>query len=535
MALLSASSAAATAMTAASRKLLPKVIIDLIDPDIIIGNPTSSGQLSVSLMDQLYNKVRIGDTKYATGELNRWILDGTWQIFPDNPSAEVGEIGYIGDVISNADGIYTTRPWVQLNISGIHELQASSVAFTGLEADGYGVDFTFSVYSGNTVGYTQTITSNTDQLVAFEGFTVTSPTAIRITFSKWSLPGRHPRAVEIIPGVYEEWTEHQIYTVSIKNEVDLSCMSLPYGTCTLEIWNKDKRFNPRNKNSIFQSIEEREKVPTTLGIRIPSGAFEYLPTGTYFQQNGGWATGHNGMTMLFNLIDIIGLTANRKYAPPGTLPTTVDGWVQSIVSQLGNNFSAYYIIDNNMANTALTCTPDDVSNIKCGDLLRFVCMAINAFPRADATTGYLRVSKVPASGGITITFDNMSAWPIQKANDAVASITFKIYDSTDNNQYIVSGTTPAAEQTLSVSNPFIHTTAQADVVAANILKYYGGQQYQIKGRGNLRSEMGDVDAANVDPDYTGSGWRYYQELGLNSKGIMSDVASYLLQSSGLLK
>ena len=58
--------------------------------------------------------------------------------------------------------------------------------------------------------------------------------------TKWSLPGRYLRIAEIIPGVYEEWTEDVLAAVDIQARGNFACLAMPYGTCTLRMDNLDR-------------------------------------------------------------------------------------------------------------------------------------------------------------------------------------------------------------------------------------------------------------------------------------------------------
>lgn len=206
-----------------------------------------------------------------------------------------------------------------------------------------------------------------------DGFTVNNPDAIRVTVTKWSLPYRRLRVVEIIPGIYEEWDGNVIAEFSLKHQGDISCLSLPYGTCTIKMDNLDRRFEPRNKAGVFKSIEERQAIDVSMGIRLPDGTDEYKSVGMFYQYSGGWKTSDNGLTMQWDLVDIIGLLQSREFIVPDSLPETLEGWVAAIVAQLGVNFENRYTVDANYADTALIVSnEEDVSGVTCGDLLLWV-------------------------------------------------------------------------------------------------------------------------------------------------------------------
>lgn len=96
--------------------------------------------------------------------------------------------------------------------------------------------------------------------MSLDGFTVQIPTSIRLTVTRWSLPGRRMRIAEIVPGLYEAWSDDVLASLDIQMRGNFSCLALPYGTCTLQMDNLDRRFEPRRKNGIFQSIEDRQAI-----------------------------------------------------------------------------------------------------------------------------------------------------------------------------------------------------------------------------------------------------------------------------------
>lgn len=516
-----------SAIIGGRRRIVPRAIIDLIDPDIVYGTVESNGETIYSRPERIHNKVlELKAPKYATLERNRFVLDGSWSLLPDDPEEMKGEQGYIIGILSSGSGTFLDSPFVQLNIENVSILQAASVYFPGTEQDGYGTDFLFEIYSGVVAVYSQAVSGNTKAAVHFDGFTVYDVTAIRVTFTKWSMPDRFPRVVEIVPGTYEQWGGETISAIDVVQETAFSCMTVPYGVCDLSVHNNGKRFNPYNKSGLFSSIEERQGIDIFMGVELPNQETEFLPLGVFYQQNGGWETDAYGLTIHFRLVDIIGLITQRDFLVPETLPTTLAGWIAAIVAHLGANFANRYIVDEAVANLELTATAESLENLTCGDVLRYVCMASGAFFRADALTGYLRIEPLPDSGGIEIDLRNMYSYPENEANDDVAQIEFRLFDH-NSTEYIVPGNNATADRTIGIRNPFIATTAQADAVAEHILRFYGGTKFTIKGRGDMRCELGDVDTFATGFGDVAAGRRYKQQFKITN-GVMTTAPSYLL-------
>lgn len=526
--MIESSAAYRAAITGDARRIFLRSVIDIIDPDMVIGSADSSGFTAFSKPEQLHNKNFTLDAKYAVPELNRWVLNGTLPPLPDDPAQLQGQVGGVTTGLSQNDGTFLSPQWIELQFSGVSILQACSVYFSTEEADGIPVDLTVEIMQDETPAHTETITGNKAVSLSFSGFTVENPTAIRVTVTKWSLPGRRMRLAEILPGVYEEWGNDIIAAFDVKQQGDVSCLSLPYGTCTLRIDNADRRFEPRSKNGIFKSLEERQGIAVSIGVLLEDGSVEYKPVGTFYQYSGGWKTGDNGLTMQWSLVDIIGLIADRKFIPPTPLPTTLEGWLQAIVSQLGSNFSHNYMVASGYEGISITAnSTDEISGKTCGEILRFVCMASGTWPRADAATGYLAAEPVRTEGS-QITLDNLISYPVLKANQDAAAIIFTLADGSDT-QFVVAGNAESSSNTVSVNNPFIHTAEQAAAAAAIILTTYGGNTIELTGRGDMSAEIGDVDTVELAADNAASGRRIYQTFTFQD-GVMQGCQSTLLQA-----
>ena len=513
-----------------SRRIYLRAAIEIIDPDIVYGANTAGNAASYSKLEQLTNKEYNLYRDYITLEANRLILGAGLKPVPDNGQLP-GEIGYLSNVVSGADGTFSSEVYAQISFENVDILQACSVFFPTSDVDGVPEDFTVEILQGGTAYHTERYTGNAAKSVAVKGFTVYNPDAIRVTVTKWSLPGRLARIPEIIPGIYEDWDSSVLAAFHVVQQGDPSCVSLPYGVCVLRMDNLDRRFEPRSKDGVFQSIEDRQGITVYVGVLLEDGTVEYKQLGVYYQYSGGWKTSDNDITMQWNLVDIIGLIADREYIVPATIPTTLDGWVASIVAQLGTNFEANYIVDADYASKAITCAADKVQGKKCGDILRWACMATGTWPRADAETGYLAVEPLWSEGN-KLDLDNMTQYPVMKANNDLAAIIFTLNDG-NNTQVVVNGTSLGSSETVSISNPFITTRAQALTAARLILSTYGGNRLEAVGRGDPSSEIGDTDTIWLDEGQATTGRRIYQTFAFQG-GVLQGCQSTLLQADGSL-
>lgn len=513
------------AVTASSRRMFARAVFDLVDPDAEITGVTTNSESEISLTDQVVNRgVGSSDQRIATLELDRWTLDGSFVICPEDPTDREGQVGWESADLCGSDGVFALPyPYIELTIANVSILQAVTLEFSNDSLDGHPVDFTVAMWSGATLLKTVEVTGNEGTSVVVGDFTVNNPTKIRLTVKRWSTPYRRVRLARFMLGLFETWDTSVIQDVDIYTEVTFSGLKIPYSSCTIRVENKNHRFDPYAPNTIFTSIEERQAIVVDLGLRLEDGSVEWISGGTYYQQSAGWSL--QDLTVSWELLDIIGMLVKRKFVVPSTLPTTLDGWLGAMMASLGVNFSSKYIVEEAVVGTALTSTADAVAGKTCGEILRFACMATNTWPRQDFETGCLRVGKLERLEGNRITLDNMPSYPEMSANDDIADITFEL----DNGEVTFPGNNTESEISLSIKNPFVHTVADARKAVISCLFEYGGRSFSVVSRGNPTSECGDIQSVDTQFLSTISARLYKQQLKLDA-GVMKDMPSYFVQS-----
>ena len=325
------------AIVGSPREIELFAVVDISDPDKKYLPTTGSPEAPWSKKEELHNYDLSSPPRYMTGERGRTLLNGTFDLFPDDYSVQ-NEVGYAGKVLSGSSGAVSEPfPWVQINISGVRVLQACSFFFSGDPVDGVPCDFTVEVIQGQTAYFTREVTGNYQTEVYFKGFTVYDPDAVRLTVKRWTIPSRRVRLVEVVTGLFERWTGDDLVSFNATLQGQFSCLSLPYGSVNLAMDNADRRFEPRKKDSIFQSIEERQGVELYIGCQTAAG-MERVKLGVFYQSGDGWKTSSNELTMQWYLVDIIGLVSGRTFIVPAVLPATLGGWLKAVVSQLGEAF-----------------------------------------------------------------------------------------------------------------------------------------------------------------------------------------------------
>ena len=516
------------AIVGSPRRIELTAVVDISDPDKIYLPVTSSGEAPWSKSEQLHDMDLTSPLRMMTMEDHRVLLDGSFDVFPDGYGVP-GEVGFAGDRLCGLDGSFSPPFVVQRNFDRVRILQAFSLFFSTDPADGIPRDFTVEVVQGGTAYYTQEVTGNRKTELRFDSFTVYDPEAVRLTVTRWSLPHRRVRITEIVLGYFEKWDPEMFASFSADLRGDFSCLSLPRGSVRMAIDNQDRKFEPRRKDSVFQSIEERQGIDFFLGCLTTQG-MERLKLGLFYQAGDGWKTSTNAPTMEWYLVDLIGLIADRTFLPPDPLPTTLAGWLRALVSQLGDSFVNRWRADPAYESLPVTANSrEEVTGKKCGDILRWVCQATGTWPRARQQDGALTAEPLWNQGN-KITLDNLEEYPTLRANKSLAALIFHLADG-NSTEYVVSGNSTSSEETITINNPFLHTREQALAAAKLILAQYGGNQVELVGRGDPSSEIGDVDTVWLDESNAAAARRMAQSFQFRD-GVLRGCRSTLLQADG---
>ena len=137
------------------------------------------------------------------------------------------------------------------------------------------------------------------------------------------------------------------------------------------------------------------------------------------------------------------------------------------------------------------------------------------------------------ASGNRVTLDNLSDYPVMRANDDIAYVQIKIYGEGETTVAKFSGTSAASNNTVAIDNPFIHTQVQALAAARAIISTYGGNRIDLSGRGDPASECGDVDSVQLSESAATSARRIEQKFTFRG-GVLADLPSVLLQADGTL-
>lgn len=539
--MISASDAYRAAVSADTRRTVVKVETDVTDPDLKYNDFSGVEESVISAHEQtLKNSYDI--SRYATLERNYWILDGSYEIYTDEYTQRTNKdkIGFVSNAICSEQGAVSPSQTIEIVFTYSGLLQAAEIMFSEDISDGVPSDFTVDIWAGTLKVYSWSEIDNKAATTQRDGFEVYNPDKIVITIRKWSIPSRRTRLRYILPGLHLVWSGDDIASLTVEQNTDPSCTTLPYGTARLSIDNSGKTFEPRNKTGYFRSIQARQKVDISIGLYI-NGEIDYKKIGSYYQKAGGWSTSDNGLSIEWELVDIIGLLGDREYnlSQQEKLPKTLSGWAESIVKHLGGNFTDRYEVDNDYEEYPITISKRQaLEGLSIADLIRFIALESGTWPRADAETGYLTFEPLWEQG-VRMSLHNMANYPRMYENEDVAQIsvtkpelvdkyTMKYFEEEKN---IFGGTNLASSKSVNIESPFIQSDEDVYKIFTWVLSQYGGNAFDVKWRGDPTAETGDVVTLELDESNAITA-RIVEQSFNYSTGVLADCSAKLIQPQG---
>lgn len=245
---------------------------------------TNNSESYLSDTDNIVSADYIYDKTYHTLEFNRWILNGS-QITPPNESDPVGLYqGWISEVMSGEDRIYTTQPILELNFSQYFKFRALTFQFDTVTGD-HPSEMRMQVYKDAELLDDLVVNPDNASWI-YEETVPNNPeltcNRIVLTFIKSSVPYRRVRLSNIMFGVVKNYSNYDIESATSKNEVDLISTKLPTESFDFTILDTTNSYDPNNPKGFYYYIESRQSVKLRIGYQLDDESVEWIPYGNLY-------------------------------------------------------------------------------------------------------------------------------------------------------------------------------------------------------------------------------------------------------------
>ena len=477
------------AVYASTRTTKGRVTFDISDVTARgdVGDISSTAESAISDKQQLINRKREQSLNLATFEPNRFKLDGSF-VFPDDSNVNNGELGFVSDNLSEANGDFILYPTLTFTFGEAHSSMGITVTFDVLNNE-YATNFTIDAYDGsnNLVLSKEIVNNEIDQVASIGQYFLYKK--IEITIKKWSKPYRRSRVVEVDFGIVKIYTDKNLIKMSLVEEMDIIAKNLPSAEFKFTVGNANKDFNILNPDGFYKFLQQRQNVVPEIGV-VTGLTTEYVQLGNYYLMD--WTSDEGSLTATFTARNIIDIMSSNDYE------NLVAKSGYSLYDMAVDIFNicgvANYEIDVSLQSIM---TNGLVKKTNCRNVLQFISIAgmCNIYlDRGDKLI--LKQNPLLMNDAVdTISLHDMPKEPQIKLDKVVKSATVYYYSNldtqllyTESNVEVNDGDNLKLE-----NNTLINTLTQAANVAKWILKQMNYRAiYTANWRQNPAHEINDV-------------------------------------------
>ena len=295
-----------------------------------------NGELSMSSTETLDYNRKYGNP-YATLELNRWVLDGSFDIAPDQDAVT----GFVSSFLSDQDGYTDTTVKITREFSKTHTIPTLTLTFdtrTGVHPSSVTVEFYLEGYIEKTL--TVPVVSDSVSIAA----DVSMCDKIVVAFGQMP-PYRFPRLEGVAYGEQRIFSDEEIESTKQTHDIDPLSRRLPKETLQFTILDFERQYDPDNPSGIWKYVAEKSAVGIQFGYKLPDGNTEWIKadhyildsrpnfanykatfkaTGTIGRLGGTYYKGTYGRKSFYDLaIDVL-TDAGLPPLPDGSGPWIVD-------------------------------------------------------------------------------------------------------------------------------------------------------------------------------------------------------------------
>lgn len=344
---------------------------------------SSSSQVVFSDVSDITDLDNLPSVKYATGEPNLWLLDGSCALIPSSEPYE--NAGYVSfENVSNAN-----HPVVTFSFSKVHQEKIPGITIVWSELfNEYATSFRVSAYNGSSLLQEEQIDNNAfvESSVDLE---ISGYDSIVIEILSWCVPNHRARIEQVEFGQRVRFNKEDLLSYSHESKRDPISGQLSKDSISFSVNNSDQKWNPINPGGLYQYLYERQAVFVKYGMEL-DGETEWINGGKFYLSN--WNTPSNGITASFEARDALVFLSDSPYT--GRKSGTLYEMCYDALELLDVTGISYFI-NENLKNYSTDFSSSN-SSYKNSDVLQ---LAANAAGMALYQTrdGEIRVDWVPFS------------------------------------------------------------------------------------------------------------------------------------------
>lgn len=342
---------------------------------------TSGDSAAFSDTASITNLENVVSGKYATGETNLWVLDGTFDIVPENGPYKSS--GYVGEqLVPNSSA-------VSLSFSKVHDERIPGITILWSKTfNEYATSFVVEARKSDSTVLSKQVDGNTSVECSVD-FEISGYDAIIIRVLEWCIPNRRARIEQIELGQRAVFNKSDLLSYSHSSKRDPVSGQLSKDAISFSVDNSDQKWSPINPSGLYKYLYERQAVYVEYGMDI-DGETEWINGGKFYLS--GWSIPSNGITASFEARDALAFLIDSVYT--GRKSGTLYQMCYDALELL-NVSGITFFISESLKNYNADFS-GETSSYKNADILQ---LAANAAGMALYQTrdGTIRVDSVPFS------------------------------------------------------------------------------------------------------------------------------------------
>lgn len=430
---------------------------------------------------QTVNDISEPSGKYTSLEDEFWVLDGTYDILPDDPATV--ETGLWSNAISDADGDFAAPPTIRYTFGDKLSTLGWTIHFDG-KANQYATRVRITAYDSDGVTVLDTGEYDNDSALMAVQHYVGDYYAVEFAFLSTNEPLRRLRLVEVDFGLTKNYDRNSLGLASLIYGADILSRSLPTRQLVFTFDNSDKQYNLLNPDGVYQYLQDGQEI--TASIRIGS---EVVDMGRFYFTKAD--VSKSAIVPEITANDIIFTLDGKTYEDGADIETTLSAAIRTVLAEY--DIPLYF--GGNSANTAVVLAiPANTTVREAVRLLAQAAMCTVYVDRAGVLRFEQFVLKELEDGQITADelYDYSGVSIADKVDGVTLNVTneYKLDENGSPTRYTY--TAGGGAIITSFQNPCVAPSNGAAVAAWLLAGVQKRKNYAVKNRCDPAVEIGDT-------------------------------------------
>mgnify|MGYP006907954516 CR=1 FL=1 len=324
--------------------------------------PSTNGETLFSNVSSVTDISELSYTKYATGEPNFAVLDGTFKLFD---KSGIQEAGYVSELcVSDSN-----HPVLTLSFSKIHTADIPGITIKWSSTfEEWATSFKLTAYSESKAVSSITITDN-HSVVTDVDWDISGYDSMSIQVLTWCIENRRARIEQVQLGRFLIFEKQNIISYEHNSTRDPISGQLPKDSITFTIDNSNQTWNPLNPEGMYRYLYERQQLTVDYGMEIDNKV-EWITGGRFFLSE--WSVPSNSIEASFTARDAFAYLMTSPYT--GRMYGTLYEIAYDALELLSEDVATAQISDE-LKSYSTDITSDNKSNYKNSDILQLVANA----------------------------------------------------------------------------------------------------------------------------------------------------------------